>query len=94
MPGTVNPNRFSRNIPMDVWSKTCEVTQPPLLQGDTTYIGTRALSPKGRTRPETVSSGTRYLPSWSRKYSPSSFSVALPASVPSGLYDGGAGGGT
>ena len=26
---------------IDVWSNTCELTQPPRLQGETTVIGTR-----------------------------------------------------
>ena len=30
---------------IDVWSKTCEQTQPPLLHGETTGIGTRAPRP-------------------------------------------------
>ncbi|MOA10598.1 hypothetical protein D3C78_1304950 [compost metagenome] len=64
---TVMPKRFSRNMPMEVWSKTCELTQPPLLQGDTTYIGTRELRPQGRVLPLTVSAAVRYLRAGSEK---------------------------
>ncbi|MNT27681.1 hypothetical protein D3C72_1633200 [compost metagenome] len=93
MAGMVMPKRCSRNSPTDEWSNVCELTQPPLLHGDTTYIGTRGPSPHGRTLPLMVSSGCRYLRAGSEKYSPSSGSVDLPASVPSRLYEGTAGGG-
>ena len=55
MASTVMPKRFSRNLPTEVWSNTCESTQPPLLHGDTTYIGTRELRPHGRILPLVVS---------------------------------------
>jgi hypothetical protein len=53
------PKRFSRNIPTEVWSNTWELTQPPLLQGETTYIGTRGPMPQGRVVPLIVSSAAR-----------------------------------
>ncbi|MCY1369011.1 hypothetical protein D9M69_560280 [compost metagenome] len=56
---TVMPKRCSRNRPTEVWSNTCELTQPPLLHGDTTYIGTRELRPHGRILPLMVSSAFR-----------------------------------
>jgi hypothetical protein len=42
-----------------VWSKACELTQPPLLQGEITYIGTRGPKPQGRMLPEIVSLESR-----------------------------------
>src|SRR5580658_9689015 len=85
MLSTVMPKRFSRNMPSEVWSNTCELTQPPLLQGDMTNMGTRAPRPHGRKLPLILSSGSRWANFGSEKYSPSSDSVDLPASVPSAL---------
>ncbi|MNL67488.1 hypothetical protein D3C87_1920810 [compost metagenome] len=34
--GSATPNRVSRKRITEVWSKTCELTQPPRLQGDST----------------------------------------------------------
>ncbi|MCY1369258.1 hypothetical protein D9M69_562880 [compost metagenome] len=51
---TVMSKRFSRKRSTEVWSNTCELTQPPLLHGDTTYIGTRELRPQGRILPVVV----------------------------------------
>jgi len=45
MLGSITPKRCSRKRSTEVWSNTCELTQPPLLNGDTTYIGTRAPRP-------------------------------------------------
>ncbi len=53
------PKRCSRNIPTEVWSNTCELTQPPLLHGEMTYIGTRGPMPHGRVVPLMVSSAAR-----------------------------------
>jgi len=39
--------RFSMNWINEVWSNTSESTQPPLLQGEITSIGTRTPSPYG-----------------------------------------------
>src|SRR5579863_6449342 len=61
IPGMVMAKRRSKNCATDVWSKTWLLTQPPLLQGEITYIGTRGPSPQGRTVPEIVSSGCRCL---------------------------------
>ena len=66
----------------EVWSNTCELTQPPLLHGDTTYIGTRADRPQGRMLPLILSAAVRTLPTVLEKYSPSSGKVALPISLP------------
>jgi hypothetical protein len=43
--GSCTPKRFSMNRMIEVWSKTSEQTQPPVLHGDTTIIGTRTPSP-------------------------------------------------
>src|ERR1700679_2824970 len=43
--GLITPKRFSMNWMTEVWSNTCEQTQPPRLQGETTKQGTRAPSP-------------------------------------------------
>jgi hypothetical protein len=45
--GSCTPKRFSMNCTIEVWSKTSEQTQPPVLHGDTTIIGTRCPSPYG-----------------------------------------------
>ena len=47
MLGSCTPKRRSMNRMIEVWSKTSEQTQPPLLQGETTSIGTRWPSPYG-----------------------------------------------
>ncbi|MNV49144.1 hypothetical protein D3C71_1410880 [compost metagenome] len=39
------PKRASRKRSTEVWSKAWELTQPPRLHGDTTYIGTRGPGP-------------------------------------------------
>ena len=48
MLGSFTPKRFSMKRITDVWSKACELTQPPRLHGETTYIGTRIPGPKTR----------------------------------------------
>src|SRR5690606_32471285 len=70
-----------------------ELTQPPRLHGEITYIGTRGPNPHGRVVPLMVSSSFRYRRPGSEKYSPSSGTVDLPISLPSASYDGTAGGG-
>src|SRR5262245_46611699 len=45
--GCSSANRDSMNLMSDVWSQTCELTQPPLLHGEMTIIGTRIPSPYG-----------------------------------------------
>src|SRR5262249_62131370 len=45
--GRPAPNRASRNLISEVWSNSCELTQPPLLHGETTIIGTRTPRPYG-----------------------------------------------
>ena len=45
MLGSVTPKRCSMKRMDDVWSKTSEQTQPPLLQGETTIMGTRTPRP-------------------------------------------------
>src|SRR5512139_1322017 len=61
MAGMVTPKRRSMNCATEVWSNTCELTQPPLLHGEITYIGTRGPRPQGRRLPLTVSSARRYF---------------------------------
>ncbi len=43
--GSRTPNRFSMNRMIEVWSKTSEQTQPPVLHGEITVIGTRTPRP-------------------------------------------------
>ena len=43
--GSSTPNRRSMNRRIDVWSNVSEHTQPPVLHGETTYIGTRGPNP-------------------------------------------------
>src|SRR5690554_372449 len=92
--GMVTPNRFSINCPTEVWSATSECTQPPLLQGDRIYMGTRGPMPQGRSLPEMVSRLSMYLRGLSvsfrsslslSKYIPPRFIVDLPANVLSKL---------
>jgi hypothetical protein len=45
--GSATPKRASRRRITEVWSNTCELTQPPLVQGETTIIGTRGPRPTG-----------------------------------------------
>ncbi|MDT4846425.1 hypothetical protein FQZ97_804450 [compost metagenome] len=45
MLGSFTPKRASMNRITEVWSKACEFTQPPRLQGEITYIGTRTPGP-------------------------------------------------
>ena len=45
--GSRTPKRFSTKRMIEVWSKTSEHTQPPLLQGEITIIGTRTPRPYG-----------------------------------------------
>jgi hypothetical protein len=45
MLGSTTPNRCSRKRSADVWSNTCELTQPPRLHGEITHIGTRMPGP-------------------------------------------------
>src|SRR6202000_842339 len=47
MLGSITPKRFSMKRIVEVWSNTCELTQPPLLHGEMTYIGTRGPRPNG-----------------------------------------------
>lgn len=67
MAGIVMSKRFSRNWPIEVWSITSDVTQPPRLHGETTYIGTRGPIAHGRTLPLMSSVGSVYLPAVSLK---------------------------
>ncbi|MNK94636.1 hypothetical protein D3C87_1148440 [compost metagenome] len=43
--GSFTPKRASMKRITEVWSKACELTQPPRLQGEITYIGTRTPGP-------------------------------------------------
>lgn len=43
--GSMTPKRCSRKRITEVWSNTWELTQPPLLHGEITYIGTRGPRP-------------------------------------------------
>lgn len=43
--GSSTPKRCSMKRITEVWSNTCELTQPPVLQGEITNIGTRGQSP-------------------------------------------------
>jgi hypothetical protein len=43
----VGPKRFSTKRMSEVWSTISELAQPPLFQGETTSIGTRAPRPYG-----------------------------------------------
>ncbi|MDT4824750.1 hypothetical protein FQZ97_580100 [compost metagenome] len=89
--GSATPKRRSMKRSTEVWSNTCELTQPPLVQGDSTYIGTRGPSPYTPCRCAGVSSFSAPLTiSW---YSPAVSTVDAPASVPEGSREGGAGGG-
>jgi hypothetical protein len=45
MLGSLTPKRDSMSRMTDVWSKTSELSQPPVLHGDTTNIGTRGPIP-------------------------------------------------
>ncbi|MCY1551690.1 hypothetical protein D9M68_880360 [compost metagenome] len=45
MLGSFTPKRASMKRITDVWSKACELTQPPRLHGEITYIGTRGPGP-------------------------------------------------
>ncbi|MNI59687.1 hypothetical protein D3C73_1148620 [compost metagenome] len=45
MLGSTTPKRCSRKRKADVWSNTCELTQPPRLHGEITHIGTRMPGP-------------------------------------------------
>lgn len=45
MLGSATPKRRSTKRSTEVWSNTSELTQPPLVQGDSTYIGTRGPRP-------------------------------------------------
>src|SRR3546814_2499304 len=64
--GMVMPKRCSRNWPTEVWSKTSLLTQPPVLHGETTYIGTRGPRPNGRVVPERSEEHTSELQSLMR----------------------------
>ena len=46
-PGRCSPKRRSRKRISEVWSKTSELTQPPLLQGEMISMGTRTPRPYG-----------------------------------------------
>ena len=43
--GSCTPKRFSMNRMIEVWSKVSEQTQPPVLHGEITVIGTRMPRP-------------------------------------------------
>ncbi len=45
--GSRTPVTRSISRSTDVWSKTCELVQPPRDQGETTHSGTRLPSPIG-----------------------------------------------
>jgi hypothetical protein len=45
--GSTTPKRCSMNRMSAVWSKSSESTQPPLLHGETTILGTRKPRPIG-----------------------------------------------
>ena len=45
MLGSATPKRCSMKRSTEVWSKTCELTQPPRDQGDSAYMGTRGPRP-------------------------------------------------
>ena len=45
MLGSITPKRASMKRMHEVWSNTCELTQPPRLHGEITYIGTRGPMP-------------------------------------------------
>src|ERR1700759_4661913 len=47
MLGSCTPKRFSMKRITDVWSKSCELTNPPLLQGEMAMKGTRIPNPIG-----------------------------------------------
>ncbi|MNV33601.1 hypothetical protein D3C71_1249730 [compost metagenome] len=89
MLGSFTPKRVSRKRSTEVWSKACELTQPPRLQGEITYSGTRGPGPNTRLS----GFGCEVLPSGAGcvKYSgfrASAASVVLPAGVLSGLSEG------
>ncbi|MNK91511.1 hypothetical protein D3C87_1116090 [compost metagenome] len=46
--GSCTPKRVSRKRSTEVWSNTCELTQPPRLHGEITNIGTRGPGPNTR----------------------------------------------
>ena len=46
--GSITPKRASMKRITEVWSNTCELTQPPRLQGEMMVIGTRGPMPYGR----------------------------------------------
>src|SRR5881398_2055492 len=57
--GTSAPKRRSQNSSGEVRSKTCELTKPPRLNGETTSIGIRKPSPIGPRIPcATAGSGS------------------------------------
>jgi len=81
--GSVTPKRCSRKRISDVWSNTSEFTNPPLLHGEITIIGTRTPNPYG---PGTKS-GTGY------DGLPANNSFVVPTvEVPSARDRGGVGG--
>ncbi len=45
MLSSFTPKRASTKRSTEVWSNTCELTQPPRLHGEITYIGTRMPGP-------------------------------------------------
>ncbi len=45
--GSATPKRASSSRSTEVWSNTCESTQPPRVHGETTVIGTRTPRPTG-----------------------------------------------
>jgi hypothetical protein len=91
MSGAATPKRRSISRMTEVWSYTCESTQPPRLHGEITYSGTRGPSPYGRPRSSAASYFSSPGAGW-RWYSPSVLTEDAPAQPPS-TGEGGAGGG-
>ncbi len=71
------PKRCSRKRSTEVWSNTCELTQPPALHGDTTNIGTRGPAPYDR--PSGLSGEESPVGFGTVKYSYCVVTVELPA---------------
>ncbi len=57
--GIATPNRSATNCNCEVWSKVSEHTQPPALNGETTYMGTRTPMPTGPAMPPAVEGNGR-----------------------------------
>src|SRR6185369_2862791 len=63
--GSRTPVHVSRKRSTDVWSKTCEFTQPPRLHGEMTVIGTRGPSPIGTGAPDAAPFAGRFADRYS-----------------------------